>query len=561
MIKLPFKALNAVVAFVVAAAVLMAFANHTPTSASRTPAASQVVRLAYYEGENGQLAATLDPAQISAADDYNTAALQYRALVIIGTNNKAIPDLASKITHSKDLKTWTFTLRNGLKFSNGDPITSADVVWSIERALAPSTNSQVAYYDNLIKGYDAYTGGKASHLSGLKAPNKSTVVVTITKPAAYFLKAFSYPINDVLDKKRLQGKEAGPNNNYLTSTCSGNISDGPFKFKCLNSSSGPGSFYNTGATPVYTLVPNPKFYGPKPKVTIKIPALANTDVGYKDYLAGQVDETGIPSANLAGAKGRSDYHQAPTSTIGYISLSTKLAPFNNVNCRLAIAWGLNRSALMAVIHNASNPLYTILPPGFPSYDKSILSKVPKYNMAKAKSYFAKCPNSSTPVTYWYNTSSADSDHLAEAIVNMMNIVGFKAKASGTTVHDWLHRVNTPLSSTNTQAIRNGWAQDYPDPQDYISLLFRCGNAYDISEWCNSSFDKLVDQADKTGNAKQRTLLYSKAQTIALNAGIPVMYDNGVAHLLISKKVHGLGLYAAWSDIVPKNLDWSTVSVS
>jgi ABC-type oligopeptide transport system substrate-binding subunit len=129
------------------------------------------------------------------------------------------------------------------------------------------------------------------------------------------------------------------------------------------------------------------------------------------------------------------------------------------------------------------------------------------------------------------------------------------------VHDWLHRVNTPLSSTNTQAIRNGWAQDYPDPQDYISLLFRCGNAYDISEWCNSKFDKLVDLADKTGSNAQRTKLYSQAQVIALNNGIPVMYDNGVFRVLISKHVKGLNLFLAWSDIVPKNLDWSTVSVS
>jgi oligopeptide transport system substrate-binding protein len=556
------RIVNVSIAIVIALTTLVFTSRALPTSARSSHASMKTLRLEYYAGANGSLASFLDPAQIGAAEDYDTASLIYRGLVIIGTNDQVQKDLASKIKVSKDLKTYTFTLRKGLKFQNGDKITASTVVSSIKRALSPKTNSTVNYYDDLLQNYDAFSTGKSKNL-GVKAVNKSTVQVKISKPAAYFLKAFTYPINDVLDPKAVNGKNAGQNNNYLTNTCKANVSNGPFKLVCLNGSTGPGSFYSTGSTPKYTFVPNPKFYGPKPHIKIVMPAIGTADTAYKDYLANQqIDVTGIPTANLAAARHRPDFHQAPTSTIGYISLNTKDAPFNNKNCRLAVAYSLNRKTLMAVIHNASNPLYTILPPGFPGYTKSILKKIPTYNASKAKSYFKKCGSgASTPFKYVYNSSSSDSDHLALAITQQMDAVGFHATPQGTTVSDWYHDVSHTLSSTGTAAIRNGWAQDYPDPQDYISLLFRCGNTYDIGEWCNSQFDKLVDKADVTKNGKARDALYAKAQQIALNNGVPVPYDNGVDHFLIRRTVHGMVATIAWSDVVPQGLNWSKVSIS
>lgn len=556
------RIVNVSIAIVIALTTLVFTSRSIPTSARSSHASMKTLRLEYYEGSSGSLASFLDPAQIGQATDYNTSALIYRGLVIINTNDQVKKDLASKIKISKNLKTYTFTLRKGLKFQNGDKINASTVVASIKRALSPKTNSTVNYYDDLIAGYDAYSSGKTGNLSGVKALNSSTVQVKISKPAPYFLKAFTYPINDVLDVKRIAGKNAGQNNNYLTNTCKANISDGPFKLVCLNGSTGPGSFYNTGATPRYTFVPNTKFYGPKPHIRIVMPAIGTTDTGYKDYLANQqIDVTGIPTANLAAARHRSDFHQAPTSTIGYITLNTKSAPFNNKNCRLAVAWSLNRKSLMAVIHNASAPLNTILPPGFPGYSSSVKKKAPNYSLSKAKSYFRKCGSgAATPFKYTYNSSSSDSDHLALAISQQMNAAGFHSTPQGTTVDDWYKDVSHTLSSNGITAIRNGWAQDYPDPQDYISLLFRCGNTYDIGEWCNSKFDKLADKADTTPNGPKRNSLYAQAQLIALNNGVPVMYDNGVGHFLVRRTIKGLNAYIAWSDVVPANLDWSKVSI-
>ena len=97
------------------------------------------------------------------------------------------PDLAKEFTISDDGLTYTFKLRDGLKFHNGRPVTAADVKYSIERAVNPATQSPGAGYFSMIKGHDELSGGKAKEMSGIATPDDKTVVFTLTRPDATFL--------------------------------------------------------------------------------------------------------------------------------------------------------------------------------------------------------------------------------------------------------------------------------------------------------------------------------------------------------------------------------------
>lgn len=534
----------------------------SPVAARSTPrlatASLPVLTLSYYAAQ-GQLARSLDPAHIGVTTDEDMILLVDAGLIHIGTDDKVEPDLASRWTVSNDHMTYTFYIRPNARFANGDDVTAADVKFSIERALAPATGTQGAYYDQLIQGYQAYTSGKAHDLSGVTVLNQRTVQIKTTKAVAYFLTAFTDDVNNVLDPAVVRGKNATDTNNYLTNTCDGNQGAGPFTFVCVNRNSSVTSFYHAGRTPSYTLVPNPYYYGAKAHLKLVLPAIGNPETAYDNYLAGQLDMVDIPVDHVDQwrTNPRGQYHTATTSANYWLNLNTKMAPFDNVNCRLALAWGLDRNAFATLTHHTVSPLYTILPPGFPGYTAD--PSAPHYDLQKAHAYFSKCSEGSTAVVFKYLTP--DPTHLADAVQAMMQSVGFHVTLKGLLANDWDTALVQPLSKTGTQIITGGWTQDYPDPQDYLPNLFGCGVGNNIFQWCNATFDRLTQQADAAFNPQERYKLYAQAQNIVLNQAPVVPEYISLQVYLLKPWIHGLTRTSAYFDIEPQNLDWSQVTIS
>jgi ABC-type oligopeptide transport system substrate-binding subunit len=346
----------------------------------------------------------------------------------------------------------------------------------------------------------------------------------------------------------------------MATNCKADVGAGPFRVVCTGS-----SFYPSGRSPYIKLQPNPYYYGPKPKINVLIPQISDVTTGYREYLSGQLDSTSIPTAELAAAKKRkSEYHSSPSSAIAYVAMNTVAPPFNNVNCRLAVAYGINRSLIVKVLHGAPAPLYTVLPqaPGFPGAVKNTAhpGSIPYYNPTKSKQYFAKCKYTGV-VKYTYNHSSVDSDNLAATIVNGLATAGFNAKTDPITTQDWEQDISHPMSQSGLVATNYGWIQDYPDPQDYMDNLFTCTAPENIMSWCNKTFDSLVNKADYSTSNATRAKLYQQAEQILLAKDAAVApYDTVPTRLLWKSKIHGLTLTVAYDEAFPKNFDWSTVSV-
>lgn len=538
-------------------------AGHSQLSAQPSGAGLQTIRLGYLEN-NPQWVPTLDPA---IAADQNSGFLtelmnaELVNLKQVGSKIVVYADLARSLPSiSKDGKTYTFHLRPNARFSDGHRVTAADVVFSLRRALSPKTGSPVAYYDNLIQGFSAYNTGKSSNL-GVKALGSSTVQIRLSQRASYFLTAFTYNINYIVEKRVIQGTPTNSTGTYLTTTCKANVGAGPFKPVCNNKSSNDvTSFYRAGSTPTLTLVPNTHYYGHHAHVRLVIPAIDSTQTGYAEFRAGSLDQTfEVPSSDQAAVRGKPYAHQYPGNGIEFLDINLHAKPFSNVHCRLAVDYAIDRATLdKDVLHGAYKPLYTVVPPGFLGYYNG--AGTPHYNPAKARKELSECPGGIN-ITYVWRNDTADRRAEAPAIQAMLRAVGIHVNLDGRPRADWLKIVvdNTPLNKTHTDMAYGDWFMDYPDPQDYCYTLLHTGSSENTSGWYNKTYDRMVDQADVTVNTKKRAALFVKAQKYVLSRAGFIPIDNFTNYDLISTRVRGLvpnlALGIAWA----KNNDWSLVS--
>lgn len=553
-------------AFAVTLASLVLLTAHG-TSVAQKAAAMPTIRLGYLEN-NPQWAPTLDPAVVADQNSSYLTQLMYGSLVNLKSVNGRIvlyDQLAARHTISSNGRVYTFYLRRNTRFANGDPITAQDVVYTFRRALAPKTASAVAVYDSTIEGYAKYSTGKSGFL-GVRAMNRWTVRFTLNTRAGYFLDTLVYPVNFIVDRRVLLGKKTNAGGTYLTTTCKAAAAgaSGPFKPLCNSRAANDvTSFYPSGTTPTLTLVPNPNFYQ-RAHVKLVIPAIADNQTGLRDFKAGGLDQTwGIPAQDQAPYRGKRGAYQYPSAFIEYLGLNPNMAPFNNIHCRLAVAYGINRPALAKqYLHGAYRPLYSFVPQGFLGYFPGHPG-VPYYNPAKAKAELAQCPGGIN-TTYVYRNDTTDRNTEAAAIQSMLSAIGIHLTLKGVPRSEWLNYVvnDTPLSKTHTAMCYGDWFEDYPDSQDYFFNLVHGGkgHAESFTGYNNPTVNRLIDQADAASRPGKRNQLYLRANRITLNDAALIPYDNGTAFDLVNvKKVHGLvpDLYrgVVWA----RNNNWSNVS--
>ncbi len=500
---------------------------------------------------------TLDPSQVTDSISYNVLNMVDAGLVKLLPNGNVAPDLATW-TVNGNRKVYTFKLLPNLKFNNGDKLTAQDVAWSLTRTLSKATVSPVGLsYLGHIQGAAALNSGKTNTLSGVKVLNARTIQITLDQPIAFFLRTLTYPTADVLDPRIMAGKKA---QSYLTSTCSANVGAGPFKFKCLNNSSNQTSFYHNGQTHQMTLVPNPYYHGAKPHIEVVMPVIANAQTNYADYQSGSIDASVVPSANLSAAKSQKGFLKFPTSAVDYITPNEQSSPFNNVHCRLAVAYAINRNAIdNGIWRGLQTPIYDVVPHGLLGYYNG--ANNPHYSVAKAKAELRQCPGGIHGVTMDYQHTSIDVDNEYSAVQHMLTSVGIGIKLDAMPFNTWLNIVGKPLQQNKTAITENLWIEDYPDPYDYASLLLRAGQNYDIGGFNNPKYNSLVDQAAVESNPTVRAQMYIKAQHIALTQGAWISIGEQEAATLLNPRVHGLVGSEAFGILVPKNNDWSNVSIS
>jgi peptide/nickel transport system substrate-binding protein/oligopeptide transport system substrate-binding protein len=541
----------------------------TPTTSGKATPDKQVMNFPFVAGISD--IKTFDPALSTDAPSIAAIDLVFTGLVQLDDNLKVVPQLAASYSEGPDGLTWTFKLKPNLKFSDGTALTSADVAYSIDRALQPATKSTTApIYLALINDSDKLVAGKIKTIIGdsLLTPDPNTVVIIANKKAAYFLDALAYSCSYVVEKSLID--KYGTN---FTDHLNEGGGDGPFKVQTF-----------THGTNI-VVVPNPDYYGAKPQLTKVIyPFYKQTDTNYKAYEAGQTDYAyAVPPADLASAKAlpNNQYSLVPQLAIFYLTMNYLVKPFDNIHIRQAFDLALDKDLIAhSVYKDTVLPSNHIVPKGMPGYNPNltgpggVASTKGDPTMAKALLQQGLTEEGYTsaaqlpPIKLTYPSGSQDTDNEIAAEIQMwQTTLGISVKANPEDFNKML--TDIPAATNNPKGLQFwwlGWIADYPDPQDWTTLQFDKGvpnnnmnygqnSASDAAQ--QQAVQQALEAADVNPDNTSRLQAYMNAEQQLVNdVAWLSMYQSALSQVL---KPYVKGMVFNPQLLIPPD-DWGNIYI-
>jgi peptide/nickel transport system substrate-binding protein len=442
----------------------------------------------------------IDPANEYDYDSFTVDLPIYQGLYGFPSGAKLQPVLATGCSHTKNLKTWTCHLRQGVKFSNGDPMTSADVKYSFDRVQK-------------IKG-DQGIWTLLTYLKSTTTNGPNTVVFHLTKPDSVWPYILSTNAGYVVDKSTY------PADHILANTDTKNlVGTGPYML----------TKFTAGQQAV--LSPNPHYWGPKPKNGgVIINYYSKSSTMKLDLQQGHIDmafQTFTPTeiASLKHTKGVK-VSSAPGVNIRYLVFNVKRPPFNNINVRRAIAYLMPRQTIASrVWHNTVKPLYSMVPQGLPGATKAYKTMYgAKPNLAKAKAAMKKAKvKKPLKVTLWYTPThygDASADEYAEIqrALNASKLFKVTLKSS-----EWAQY--SGILGKGYGAFQLGWFPDYPDADDYTVSFYQPKSFYN-NDYANKQMNKLIAKERAAPTTKKRLKYLRGMQTLAAKTLPTIPYWQG-----------------------------------
>ncbi|MGR9215308.1 ABC transporter substrate-binding protein (plasmid) [Rhizobium leguminosarum] len=438
-----------------------------------------------------------------------------------GTPNP-VPSLAESFTVSPDGLTYTFKLHKGVKFSNGREVVASDVKYSIERAVDPKTQGPGAGFFGAIKGFEDETGGKTTTLSGIETPDDSTVIFNLSRPDATFLHVLAINFASVVPKEAVEAAA------------------GDFGKKPV----GSGTFILKDWTIGQQLI----FERNKDYFVKGVPYIDSfkVEVGQEPLVAllrlqkGEVDIAGdgIPPAKFLEIKNSADGAQMIVDGeqlhTGYITLNTKVKPFDNVKVRQALNMAINKDRITRILNGRATPANQPLPPLMPGYDKSFTGYA--YDVAKAKALLAEAGYPDGFETVLYSTNTDPQPRIAQAIQQDLAAVGVKAEVRALAQANVISAGGTEGEAPMIWSGGMAWIADFPDPSNFYGPILGCAGAvpggWNWSWYCNADLDKRAVAADSMSDpakSAERTAAWGKIFTdiMADAPWIPVINERRV----------------------------------
>lgn len=374
---------------------------------------------------------------------------------------KVIPALASGYPQVTDGgKTYTLTLRQGMKYSDGSPVKASDFAYSIQRAIKTPWGGKF-FFTGYIAGALEYDKGKAKDISGITADDATgKITIKLTEPYGAFLDVLSFPAAGLV-----------PAGTKMT-----NLSNDP------PPGVGPYSIKNVVPNRSFDVVRNPDWKAdtvpgvPPGKVDISVKIASNTQTEAEQVLNDQADvfDWGdqLPPSLLPQIKAKAKDRYAKQNTIStfYFFLNTKTKPFNNELARQAVNYAIDRRALARLNGGNFKPTCWFLPEGLPGHPTGPcpygdLNAAP--DLAKAKQLVQQSGMAGTPVTVWGETRSPRKEFVSY-YTSVLNEIGFKAKSK--IIADAQYFATIGNLKLNAQTGFTDWNQDFPHPSDFYFLM-------------------------------------------------------------------------------------------
>ena len=417
-------------------------------------------------------------------------------------NFSVVPDLAESWEVSEDGTVYTFYLHPDAKFHDGKPVTAQDVKWSLERVTNPEVQSPVAdTYLNDIVGVEEKLNSQATDIEGVRVIDDRTVEITIDAPKAYFLAKLTYPTAFVLDRSNVEG-----NDDWIRSP----NGTGPFKL----------AEYTVGET--IRLARN-EYYHLGPPHLDEVEMILS---GGSSLILYENDETHVSGVGLADVERILDpssplnpqVHTYPASfSTSYIGLNVNEPPLDDPKFRKALNLAVDRETIAEVVYEgAVRPGKTILPPRFPAYNPN-LDPYP-YDPEAARQLLAESKYGDDLENLPRLTLSI-SGSLGAAVPLGLEVMlqsweqelGLQVEIQQTEWATFLQDVN----DKRYQMFRLAWGADYPDPQNFLDILFHSHSQGNNTNYNSPEVDALLEQARVERDPGARVELYQQIEQMIL----------------------------------------------
>ncbi|EAE2602565.1 peptide ABC transporter substrate-binding protein [Listeria monocytogenes] len=444
----------------------------------------------------------------------------------------AIAGAAEEPKVSDDKTVYTIKLREDAKWSNGDPVTANDYVYSWRRAVDPNTAATYSYlFDAIKNGGDIVAGKKKPEELGIKAVDDYTLEVTLSKPTAYINSLFAFPTFFPLNEKFVteKGEKYAQNSDNM-------LFNGPFELKDW-----------TGTNKKWTYVKNDKYWD-KDKVKLKqinVQVVQDSGTGLNLYNTDKVDRTVLSADYAAQNKNNKDYVTVNDSSTFYIKFNQKRAGkdtvFANKNIRKAIALAIDKQSYTdTVLKNGSKPANNLVPEGFTfdpgnkdDYTKES-GKHLEYDVKEAqKAWKAGLKELGVnEITVEFTSDDTENARKSSEFIQdqlQKNLDGLTVK---------LKNVPFKVRLQNDQNqdydfSMSGWGPDYQDPSTFLDLFVTDG-AQNRMSYSNKDYDKILNDASVTYAAddQKRWDEMVKAEKILLTDDVAIqpLYQRSTAYL-------------------------------
>ncbi len=459
---------------------------------------------------------SLDPALAQGTHDSWVLDHTFEGLTKKDVDGKIVLGMAKEYKLADDDVTYTFILRDDIKWSNGDPVTAHDFEFAWKRALDPALASDYAYQLYYLKGGEAYNTKTGSvDEVGVKAIDDKTLEVVLASPTAYFLELTSFYTYYPVNKKVV---EANPD---WAKNAETHVSNGPFKLT--------GWEHNASIT----LAKNDNYYNASVVKLdgIEFTILNDENTAWQKYLGGEYDFlTPLPQAVVAQLKAEGN----PELVIGgelavyYYNLYNKMEPFNNAKIRKALSLTLDRQTICDKIAQGGQlPAEGVVPFGMLDENgkeyRDGVGKLVEYNVEEGKRLFEEGLAETgfkredfSKFSILYNTLEAHKI-IAQAAQEMWRTnLGIELQLENVDFQVKLDREK----AGDYQISRAGWIGDYIDPMTFIDLWVSDG-PFNDAKYSNPEYDRLVKESKETTDQKVRMDNMRKAEKILMEA-MPVV---------------------------------------
>ncbi|HVJ54772.1 MAG TPA: peptide ABC transporter substrate-binding protein [Aliidongia sp.] len=476
-------------------------------------AAEQVLRFG-----NGAEPQSLDPIFSENVQDSNIERDLYEGLVTLDKDSKAVPAAAISWTVSSDGLVYTFKIRPGAKWSNGDPVTAQDFVWSFRRAVNPAIGSKYSFLYYPIKNAEAIANSKLADPDalGVRAIDDQTLEITLAGPTGYFLSLLAH--HTFLPQHRATVEKFG-----AQFTRAGNlVTNGAFMLKEWTPQSR------------IVLMRNPFYWDSKSVKLAEITYLPieNQNEEFKRYRAGEVDVTNdVPGDQVEFIRQAmpKELHLAPNLGSYYLGMNLERAPFkDNLKLREAINLVIDREAIVTkILRTGELPAYSWVPPGLPGYHPQFLSwkdmPMPERIAMARKLYQEAGYDSANPLKLElrYNTSENHKKIMIAVAAMLRQSLGIETTLVNEEFKVFLQERR---EKKVTQLFRGGWIADYADPNTFAELM-QSDSGLNDSGYASPAYDKLVKTAAMTVDpAKRMDLLEQAERQVLIDLPVVPLYD-------------------------------------